>query len=373
MKKIIYFFTFTSICISSAWAQKSIVVTNPLALKRTELISIPYSKFTKHFTVDSVFTIKDKFSGKVYTHQLEKLGQPTIQNVLVEVEIDPKGKSELVVTTQTPSKFISKTYARYIPERFDDFAWENNVVAFRMYGKALEGKADDAQGMDYWSKRTENLIINKWYKTEDYHKDHGEGLDYYSVGQTLGAGDVGLYIDNKVHFTKHYRAYKILDNGPLRTTFDLIYDEENIKDYKIAFTKRISIDAAQHFNKIVLTNNVDYNITPIVFGLAKRKESNPEFYFDKKNKYLAYWEPEINSFGRTGTAIILPDQTNTELIESDSKQFLVKGTLKNKLQTIYYNGAAWNKAGQIVAGKDWQKHVEEYQNRLKKPLNVKLK
>ena len=29
------------------------------------------------------------------------------------------------------------TYARFVPEREDDFAWENDLVAFRAYGPAM--------------------------------------------------------------------------------------------------------------------------------------------------------------------------------------------------------------------------------------------
>jgi hypothetical protein len=47
--------------------------------------------------------------------------------------------------------------------------------------------------MDFWAKKTESLIIDKWYKDDlagvaSYHEDHGEGLDFYKVGRTLGLG-----------------------------------------------------------------------------------------------------------------------------------------------------------------------------------------
>ena len=32
----------------------------------------------------------------------------------------------------------AKVYGRYVPERKDDFAWENEYAAFRMYGPALK-------------------------------------------------------------------------------------------------------------------------------------------------------------------------------------------------------------------------------------------
>ena len=33
-------------------------------------------------------------------------------------------------------------------------------------------------GMDAWSKRTNRLILDEWYKLNNYHKDNGDGLDF---------------------------------------------------------------------------------------------------------------------------------------------------------------------------------------------------
>ncbi len=86
---------------------------------------------------------------------------------------------------------IHKTYGRYVPERKDDFAWENDKIAFRMYGKALENTPKEmAYGMDVWVKRTDRLILNERYSRGEYHIDHGDGMDYYHVGLTLGAGNM---------------------------------------------------------------------------------------------------------------------------------------------------------------------------------------
>jgi len=264
MKQLALLILSSSVFMHSAWAQKNIQISNPLNEARTEIISIPYAKFTKHFGVDSVFTIKGTTGSTTYAHQLERLGTSKIQNVLIQVNIGAKDKLSLVVEKAKSPSYTAKTFARYIPERFDDFAWENDVVAFRLYGKALEGRKDDAQGMDYWAKRTADLIINKWYKEDDYHKDHGQGLDYYSVGQTLGAGDIALYFQDKIYYTKHYRQYRILDNGPLRTTFELKFEQEDIASNTVALTKTISLDAGQQFNKITVDlDNKTNKQTPI--------------------------------------------------------------------------------------------------------------
>jgi len=373
MKKLICYIAFSTAFVGSSVAQKKIVISNPSDENRLELISIPFSKFSKHFGVDTVFTVKDKSSGKIYLHQLEKLGTNKAQNVLIQIPISAEGKLDLIVSKDKAPTFSSKTYARYVPERKDDFAWENDVVAFRMYGKALEGTSEDAQGIDYWAKRTENLIINKWYKSQDYHKDYGEGQDYYHVGQSLGAGDIALYHNNTIQFTKHYRTHQVLDNGPLRTTFKLGFEPQTIEGQEISFSKTISIDVGQNFNKVTIDFvNKHANKTPVVVGLAKRNESKPEVEFDKDNKSVVYWEPNINDAGRTGTALILT-KNKTQYIDSHEKQFLVKTEITTNKPFVYYNGAVWDKAGKITSFEQWEDAVEDYAEQIRKPLKVKLK
>ena len=56
---------------------------------------------------------------------------------------------------------IVKTFARYVPERHDDFAWESDRIAHRMFGQALEtwqAEPLTSSGVDVWIKRTRNLI-----------------------------------------------------------------------------------------------------------------------------------------------------------------------------------------------------------------------
>ncbi len=373
MKNILFAITVLLLSGFTASAQKTIQIKNTSDDNRLEVVSIPFAKFSKHFGVDTVFTIKDRTSGTTYTHQLERLGLPQVQNVLVQVQIAPKSSLELLVSNEQPSAYPNKTYARYVPERFDDFAWENDVIAFRIYGKALEGRPDDAQGIDVWSKRTTDLVINKWYKENDYHKDHGQGLDYYSVGQTLGAGDIALFFNDQIQYTKHYRQYQVLDNGPLRTTFKLTFEPQEFNGNTVSLTKTISIDAGQQFNKIsVSLQNRQAKTTPVVVGLVKRDEDNPQFDFDPKDKTLSYWEPNINNAGHVGTSVILPS-SKIQFIPNTPKQFLIKTVVTNKKPLVYYMGAAWNKAGKITSADQWEDYVEDYAQTIKKPLKVTLK
>ena len=359
---------------SCASQQKSIVISNPTNTPRLELISIPYQDFSAHFGVDSTFSVKKKHSETELPYQLEKRGNSKPENVLIKVSVDANERIALTVTKRAQKNtFKSRTYARYVPERFDDFAWENDVVAFRVYGKSLEGRPDDAQGMDFWAKRTEELVVDKWYKQDDYHTDHGEGLDYYAVGQTLGAGDIAPYFDRKPYFTKHYRNYQILDNGPLRTTFLLSYEEEEINGQTVSMTKTISLDASQHFNKVVVNlKNQHAQSTPMVVGLARRDEKDPQYLFHESNHSLAYWEPNMQGHGHTATALIFPDKKPV-FIDKDKTQFLLHTEVQRDEPFVYYNGAAWDKAGQFISAKDWNNFVEKHVEKLRNPLVVKLK
>ena len=57
--------------------------------------------------------------------------------------------------------FPVQAYARYIPERLDDFAWENDKIGHRTYGPALAAMAEPGSGkevlvtsgLDIWCKR----------------------------------------------------------------------------------------------------------------------------------------------------------------------------------------------------------------------------
>src|SRR6185436_9757652 len=72
-----------------------------------------------------------------------------------------------------------RAYGRFVRERFDDFAWENDRIAHRTYGKAMitwKGEPLTSSAIDIWSKRTAKLVITDWYMVDNYHTDQGEGV-----------------------------------------------------------------------------------------------------------------------------------------------------------------------------------------------------
>lgn len=348
---------------------KSIVVVNPLDIERHELVAVPYGEFVSTFGPDTVFRVVNAESGAEIPYQLESKGNPSPQNVLLYVSVPASGEIRLAVEKSTPAAVPARTFARYVPERYDDFAWENDVVAFRMYGKALEGRPDDAQGIDLWSKRTADLVVDKWYAHGDYHTDHGEGMDYYSVGMTLGAGDIAPLVDDGIVYSKHYRGYEVLDNGPLRTTFRLDYEPWHVGEKTVSVSKLYSLDVGAQLNRVEVTYTVDGDgILPVAIGIARRAEEGKLFNAQDEG-VLGYWEPEHDEHGTTGVGIVLAGGPFERLIEQPT-QYLATVTVADGKSVVYYNGGVWDRAGKIMEANDWFTYLQGVKDRIAAPLEI---
>jgi hypothetical protein len=352
----------------------SITITNNSALDRKETVTAIKWKdiLLSYPQIDTTnFLIIDSKTKKQILFQLEHKGQSAIQNLLVQIDIKAKSSLQLLIQKGKPEKFTPKTFARFVPERLDDFAWENDKIAFRAYGKALEKTEGDAYGFDVWVKNTSKLVLNDRYKRNDYHIDYGDGLDYYHVGHTLGAGNMAPFVKDTIHYSGNYLQWKILDNGPLRTTFQLIYDSWNAGGIKVKSTKTISIDAGSQLNKI--ENNYtfdDKNPLPVVVGIIRRDKQGI-IGLNEQQGIMSYWEPTFEKEGTTGVGTIL--NTPAQKMWVDKEQLLTLTSVINNEPIVYYSGAAWDKAGQITNSKQWQNYLDRFNQELQNPLIVNAK
>jgi len=346
---------------NSAFDRKETVV----AIKWTDVLSSYPQIDTTNFVV-----INSKTKKQV-PYQLEHLGKSSVQNVLVQIDVKAKSSVILSIQKGKPEIFAAKTYARYVPERLDDFAWENDKIAFRTYGKALEKTEGDAYGFDVWVKRTDKLVLNDRYKRNDYHVDHGDGLDYYHVGYTLGAGNMAPYVKDTIRYSGNYHQWKVLDNGPLRTTFQLTFDTWNAGVIKIKATKTISLDAGSQLNRI--ENNYtfdDKNPMQVVVGIIRREKAGV-ISLNEQQGIMGYWEPTFEKDGTTAVGSIMTTPVSTMWV--DKQQLLAKTTVKNNEPVVYYSGAAWDKAGKITNSKQWFDYLENFNQELKNPLIISVK
>ena len=353
----------------------TITVENKGNTPRTdEVISIPWPSLmaikpnidTANFSVLNVAT-KEKIP-----FQFELQGKNTIQHLLLQVSVPMQSTITLSINKEKSSLQATKTYGRFVPERKEDFAWENDKIAFRMYGKELENTPKEmAYGMDVWVKSTQRMVINERYKRGRYHENLGDGMDYYHVGLTLGAGNIAPYLNDSIYYSRNYVRWKILDNGPLRTTFQLEYDDWDVAGKQVKATKTISLDAGSQLNKVqALYTYSDTSSLAIAVGIIKRKDPGT-LLFDEKEGIMGYWEPEMGDYGITGVGCVFI--TNPTQMKLTNQQLLtISPSVKNK-PFIYYTGAAWNKAETITSADQWFAYLHQFKNHLNNPLLISLK
>ena len=354
----------------SGYSQVIFEISNYLKVNRQEVVSISWKDVAEtYLNIDTAnFVIINSKTKQQLPFQLEYRGSKEIQNLLIQVRVEANSKLKLQLQTGKPEKFISKTYSRYVPERKDDFAWENDKIAFRMYGKALEGTKENAYGTDVWVKRTDKLVINERYKRGEYHIDHGDGVDYYHVGFSLGAGNMAPYKNDTIWYSKNYRTWKVLDNGPLRSTFQLTFDEWQVASQKVKVVKTISLDAGSQMSRVEAVFSFDQTSPlPLVAGIIKRKAPGSS-WMDESGGIMGYWEPTDNKYGTTGIGCLFEQPVQQMLMNKEHLLTVVQAISGQPI--IYFHGAAWDKGGAITSSQKWFDYLKSYKEKIENPLSV---
>lgn len=285
-------------------------------------------------------------------------------------------------TEELAPVFPTAVTARYVPERLDDFAWENDLVAHRTYGPALGAPAPvgvtkevlASSGLDIWFKRVPYPVVDRWYNKghDHYHKDEGEGMDMYNVGKSRGCGGTGVW-DGKQLFTSHnYKSWKVLANGPVRAIFELTYDSWDAAGTPVSEVKRFTVDAGHQFDRVEST--FSFSGVPqltVAIGLNKTpadKGQSPQIAVtrDQPKGTLLQWVEQASN-GAFGTAIVLPGASG---FTEDALNHLVLANVTPGKPLLYYVGAAWTRAGRIASQDAWKARVAEVAARAANPVRV---
>jgi unsaturated rhamnogalacturonyl hydrolase len=267
-----------------------------------------------------------------------------------------------------------KVHARYVPERFDDFAWESDRTAHRMYGPAILHAPNEhvGSGVDVWLKRVRTPVVDLWYKRGEYHADHGEGLDNYSVGTGRGCGGTEIFNGGKAYASNVYASWKQIADGPLRAAFELRYDAWDAGGRKVSETKRISIDAGSNFSRVETRYTSDRpDPLQVGVGIAQRKPQGADagrLTKDEAAGWMSYWEPENAPNGHTACAVIVPGQATHATVAAGDAVLL--GRAQPGQPFVHYLGAGWSKSGDFADAQAWEDKVRNVAARIATPLRV---
>jgi len=315
-------------------------------------------------------------TGDELTHQVVYHGEETPQMLIFQVTLAPKESMKLFIRKgMSQQQPVQKTFGRFIPERKDDIAWENDRVAFRMYGPALANE-NPSNGVDLWLKKTEKMIVDQFYNDDlnnnkSYHVDHGEGLDCYAVRHTLGAGGISPFFNDTLWVGNHYVTQRVLDNGPLRTTFVLTYNNLPVGKKILSEEITISLDAGSQLNKGVVSFDGDFTDIQVAAGIFLHQDPG-NIKTNITAGYSAFAETATSDAGvpagRNYVATVIPSGKMTGSL-NQQEHLLSLASYKKGDKFTYYFGGGWNQWG-FATDEDWFGYVADFAAKLKNPLKI---
>ncbi len=306
-------------------------------------------------------------------------GQNDVLLFQPKINANSSKKYYLSISDKKQDSVKTHCYSRFVPERTDDYAWENNRVAFRTFGPVAQKMFEDgvkggtlSSGMDAWLKRVEYPIINKWYKKAEtekgaYHKDHGEGLDNFHVGVSRGVGGIAVKVDTSYYFSKNFTSYKTITTGPIRTSFVLTYATWDANGKQVDETKHISLDYGQNLSKFEVQISGTNNVSA---GLTLHKKDGVT---SQNKNWVSYWEPFDDS--ELGQGLVTTDVyfINSEKYvtsrKDESNLFTNLKVVDGKV--VYYSGFGWKKSNQFKNEQEWKSYLADFSNKISHPLLVK--
>ncbi len=386
----------------------TVTVTNPLAMERSnEMVEVSMETVTDRLGLaDTAQIVVLNADGQQVPYQITYDGK-----VIFPAAIAAGGTATYTIQTGTPEAFDVKACGRCYPERMDDMAWENDLVAFRAYGPALQAKGERGFGYDLFTKyNTTEPILEAMYAKEldketlakiaelkktdpkaaaelsrerSYHIDHGYGMDCYAVGPTLGAGVAALMVNDSIIYPWCYKNQEILDNGPLRFTVKLEFTPLTVKgDSTVVETRLITLDAGSHLNKTAVSYSNLKETLPIVAGIVLH-EPDGAVVADAANGYITYVDPTTGPdngkiFMGAAVPAVVKDAKTVLFSEKEKKErnnadghVLAVSDYEPGSEYVYYWGFAWDKAD-IKTADAWNRYMADFAQKVRNPLMVKV-
>lgn len=380
----------------SCEAEQGIVVEirNPSTVTRdSEVVALPLADIARRLHVDIDAPLAAHLHGhsealptQIYATDVDS--KPNQLLVLIDLLPNQRIRLDIDAVAEAP-KFKPRVQGRLVPERMDDFAWENDLVAYRVYGPALQATGEIASGIDVWSKRVPDFITTSWYERDregarthnpelSYHRDNGQGLDSYEVGSSRGCGGTAVYLNGVLHPSKNFASARVLANGPLRLDFLLDYDPWSVGGGTVHEEKRITLDAGSRLNRMRSTFRFDGAVTDskavtVAAGIAMHKDA---ILHQPERRIASVWDtPQLVSAGRIGTALIVPSIERARFASLPMQGNVAGDALflfdiKSGETIDYYAGSAWSQGGTPTQD-DFDRNLKQRQIRLDHPVTYR--
>ena len=383
-------------------SQKTLLFTNTLDADRSgEVVVLENNKLTNLIGEFPENKLPVFISGKdTLTSQLIDLNNDGIpEEILVEISLLSKETKEVSVKFTEKKNypdFRYKTNLRFASKKntadelntatrvqttdteitsaifqMEGPAWENDKVGFRNY-------FDLRNGMDIFGKRTSEMVLDGVGLTGSYHELSDWGMDILKVGNSLGAGAIGVAFDGKL--------FRIGDNG--NGTFERMYEGPLRNEFRFDFPDWAMGSANSHISQYVSITAGQYAYRSVVFADELPEDAyliagivnmlSDELFVEKAGEHvILYTHSRQAEDGKClAMALIIPEEyligeeeapgTGPGIIQTN----YAKMGLAGKKEALYYFYSLWETSDPNFADPDF---VKEYLVNEALKLNTTIK
>jgi hypothetical protein len=324
---------------------------NPGQTKKMILIYSPTGDKPRHYPARTQAELSCKVGGKF--------------------EKNKKGRYEY-----TGGHFENVTYLKVPPEhsdhswyiRYEGPGWESDKVGYRFY-------LDWRNATDIFGKKIPAMVLQNVGQDgfDSYHEMSDWGMDILKVGDALGIGAVGMWVDNKAERVSRTDSLicSIISNGPVESRIRTEYWGWKVGNGQYNLTSDLTIDAGSRLTRQVvsISNSPDNLCTGIVKheGVHVLQSGNE----DGNWAYLATYGLQSLAGDSLGMAVIYQKKDKLELTQDSLNHVVILKPENGKL--TYYFLAAWEQEpGGITSGQEFKDYLDNVLTQFDQPLQIDI-
>ncbi len=351
------------------------IVENPLDVKRTDEFVVLKVSDIKKVAPDfyqNTFIILDVNTNKEIPHQLDDVdNNGEGDEIAMVMDMEPKEKKKILIrySPQSPeSRSVTLGHTRRtrtaIHHEYQGIGWESEIIAYRLY-------LDDRNSISVFGKQEKGLSLDKYASQLSDPKT--KIANVFEGRDSIGCGGFGLWNNERLVRPIDSRIYtRVIADGPIRSTFEVIFDNWNIGDQSFRIISTYSIFAGQRWSSNKIKVDKLNNPIKVACGLTKAKpvklvkDDNAGFFYT----YGA--QSRLNPPDNLGLALIYPKEKLESFVENDNNYLAILNIGKNE-EVTYWFTSAWSRGELGIKNeKEFAELVSSTSFNLRNPVTVTI-